>query len=56
MFLLVFRFSFPVSQMGWEVFYQATLILIHSTELKSKREGNYNVVIMGLVDHGLHVI
>ena len=42
--------------MGWEVFYQATLIPTRSTKLTSKREGNCNVIIIGPTDHGLHVI
>ena len=44
--------------MGWEVFYQATLIPppTHLTELTSKREGNYNVMIPRPADHGLHMI
>ena len=44
--------------MGWEIFYQAILILtsIHLIEFKSKGEGNCNVIIMGPADYGLHVI
>ena len=44
--------------MGWEIFYQATLIPIplRSTKLKSKRERNSNIMITGFADHGLHVI
>ena len=44
--------------MGWEVFHQAILILIsiRLTELMSKKEGNCNVMVTGLTDHGLHVI
>ena len=43
--------------MGWEVFYQVTLIPtpIRLTELTSKRKGNCNVMIKGPADHGLHV-
>ena len=44
--------------MGWEGFYQAKLIStsIRLTELTSKREGNCNVMITGLADHGLYVM
>ena len=44
--------------MGCEVFYQVTLIsiLIRSTELTSKREGNCNVMILRPTDYGLHMI
>ena len=46
--------------MGWEVFHQIILIpiLIPTclTELTSKKEGNYNVMIMGPADHGLDII
>ena len=44
--------------MGWEVFYQATLIPtpIRSTELTSKKEGNCFVMITGPANHDLHVI
>ena len=44
--------------MGWEVFYQGTLIPTHthSTELTSRRESNCNIIITGPVDHGLHVV
>ena len=48
----------PNPPIGWEVFYQATLITtsIRSTELTSKRESNCNVMVMGPTNHGLHVI
>ena len=44
--------------MGWEVFYQVTLIPtpIYSTELTSKREGKSNVMITGFINLGLHMI
>ena len=46
-----------LSSLGWEVFYQVTLILIpiRSTGLTSKKEGNCNVMIEGPADQGLHV-
>ena len=48
----------PSPPMGWEVFYQATLIPtpICSTELMPKKEGNCNVMIPGPADHELQVI
>ena len=56
MFSLVSWFSSPVSQIGWEVFYQAILIPTRLMELTSKRECNCYIMITGLVDYGLHVI
>ena len=56
MFSLVSRFSSLVFQMGWEVFYQATLISTRLTELMSKRKNNCNIIIMGPIDYGLHEI
>ena len=43
--------------MGWKVFYQVIFILTPTrlTELTSKREGNYYVMILRPADHGLHV-
>lgn len=29
---------------------------IYSTELKFKKESNYNIIITGFIDHGLHII
>ena len=58
MFSLASRFSSSVLSLGWEVFYQVTLIPtpIRATELTSKREGNCNIMITGPADHGWHVI
>ena len=44
--------------MGWEIFHQVTLIFIpiYLTELTFKRKGNCNVMITGLVNHGLYVV
>ena len=42
--------------MDWEVFYRVTLIFTSLTELKFKKQGNCDIMIMGPVDHRLNVI